>query len=87
MKRAVDLAVRRAEAGPVYTYGKIIHNTEVVKELKEKGIVPVESLSELGPGATVVIRAHGVPPEVLAECAARGLETVDATCPFGYTGG
>lgn len=84
VKRAVDMALKEAEAGEsaVYSYGNIIHNETVVEALKEKGVRPVETTEGLRAGDTLIIRAHGAPPRLYAECAARGIRTVDATCPF-----
>jgi len=81
VRRAVDLA--RAQAvRPVYTYGKLIHNETVVAELAGEGIFAVEDLSSLQSGDTLIIRAHGAPPVIFSDCAARGVTVVDATCPF-----
>ena len=64
VKRAVDICGRQAESGvkPVYTYGPIIHNEQVVSDLKKKGVHVInspEELSEIREG-TVIIRSHGV---------------------------
>ena len=83
VRRAVDLALSEGECrGPVYTYGNIIHNETVVEELMQRGVRPSESLDGLCAGDTLIIRAHGAPPEVYAACAQKGLRVVDATCPF-----
>lgn len=82
VKRAVETAEAAAEQGRVYTFGKIVHNDEVVEDLRQKGAVPVDSIEGLQRGDTLVIRAHGVPPEVYAECEAAGIRVIDATCPF-----
>jgi len=83
VRRAVELARSEARAlGRVYTWGKLIHNEAVVRSLSEEGIRPVESLDGLLPGDTLIIRAHGAPPALFEACAARGIRTVDATCPF-----
>ena len=82
VQRAVELAETAAKDGPVFTYGKIIHNDEVVDELRRKGIVPVDSIDALKAGDTLVIRAHGAPPKLYRDCEARGIAVVDATCPF-----
>ncbi|MBR0421452.1 MAG: 30S ribosomal protein S1 [Clostridia bacterium] len=83
VRRAVELARSEAKAlGRVYTWGKLIHNEAVVRSLSEEGILPVESLDGLLPGDTLIIRAHGAPPALFEACAARGVRTVDATCPF-----
>lgn len=66
---------------PVYTLGPIIHNPQVVNKLREAGVRAVKNLSEIERGV-IIIRSHGVPPDVIASAQARGLEVVDATCPF-----
>ena len=86
VKRAVDqvydLAAKEKE--PVYTYGPIIHNEEVVRDLEEKGVQVLngkEDLLSVKKG-TVVIRSHGVSRDVCDKIEARGMKIVDATCPF-----
>ena len=85
VKRAVDLVYQLTEEDrPVYTYGSIIHNEVVVKDLEEKGVKVIHSpseLKELGPGV-VVIRSHGVSKEIEEQLKASGMEVADATCPF-----
>jgi 4-hydroxy-3-methylbut-2-enyl diphosphate reductase len=86
VRRAVDMAKKVAAAhGNAYTLGELIHNGAVVSELAEEGIVPISSLDELPQGGVLIIRSHGVPPAVIEECARRGIETVDCTCPFVMT--
>lgn len=88
VKQAVNKVYQLADIkrGPVYTYGPIIHNEEVVKDLQDKGVRVIHSVSELLEGAfpkgTVVIRSHGVPKEVYAGIQQAGFEIEDATCPF-----
>ena len=82
VRRAVEMAQKEAARGKVYTWGRLIHNETVVSDLAAKGIVPVESLDGLLAGDTLIIRAHGAPPELFAACAKRGIRAVDATCPF-----
>lgn len=83
VRRAVDLALTEAaERGKVYSLGELIHNRQVVAELGEKGIVPIDSLDVCSSGDTVIIRSHGVPPELMDECVRRGVRAVDCTCPF-----
>ena len=68
----------------IYTYGPIIHNEEVVKDLESKGVTVLEGeedLRKLDKG-TVVIRSHGVPREICEMIEKKGLTCVDATCPF-----
>jgi 4-hydroxy-3-methylbut-2-enyl diphosphate reductase len=83
VRRALDLADSLAQSGKkVYALGELIHNASAIAELAEKGVVTIGDVSEAPQGATVLIRSHGVPPAVLSECRARGLDVVDATCPF-----
>ena len=67
---------------PVYVRKQIVHNRHVVEDLEARGAVFVEELDEVPTGSTVVFSAHGVSPAVHAEAAARGLKTIDATCPL-----
>ncbi|MBR2835325.1 MAG: 4-hydroxy-3-methylbut-2-enyl diphosphate reductase [Coriobacteriales bacterium] len=66
---------------PVYTLGPLIHNPRVVEELKNRQVQVIDSVEEAEPGSTVVIRSHGVKPEVYDDAARCGLHVVDATCP------
>jgi len=82
VRRAVDAALEAAGTGEeVCTLGELIHNPQVVQMLKEKGVPTVNSLEEVA-GGTVLIRSHGVSPQVLFECTVRGLKVLDCTCPF-----
>ena len=82
--RAVVTVERALETygPPVYVRKQIVHNRHVVENLEARGAIFVEELSEVPSGATVVFSAHGVSPEVHREAAARGLKTIDATCPL-----
>ena len=85
VKRAVDMVYEEAKKGEkVYTYGPIIHNEEVVEDLRKRGVTVVNSLEELKmlPEGTVIIRSHGVAKEVYDILEERNLQIVDATCPF-----
>lgn len=85
VKRAVDMVYQEAEKKtPVYTYGPIIHNETVVKDLERKGVQVIHDLEELKTvqEGSVVIRSHGVEKEVYDAIQAQGLTLVDATCPF-----
>ena len=86
VKRAVETVYREAqkEGRPIYTYGPIIHNEEVVADLEQKGVTVVLSVEELKekPKGTVIIRSHGVEKVIYDEIRALGFEIVDATCPF-----
>lgn len=88
VERAVNKVYEQADIKkePVYTYGPIIHNEEVVKDLEKKGVhvisaSDVKSLQSLEKG-TVVIRSHGAPKEVYQCFEAAGFHVEDATCPF-----
>jgi 4-hydroxy-3-methylbut-2-enyl diphosphate reductase len=84
----VDRAVQAVEealalyGSPVYVRRQIVHNLHVVRSLERRGAVFVEETDEVPEGATVVFSAHGVAPSVHVEAAARGLRTIDATCPL-----
>ena len=67
---------------PVCCLHELVHNEQVVADLKARGMAFVESLDEVPDGATVLFSAHGVAPAVRAEARRRGLAVVDATCPF-----
>ncbi|MBI4722161.1 MAG: 4-hydroxy-3-methylbut-2-enyl diphosphate reductase [Candidatus Stahlbacteria bacterium] len=83
VRRSIDIANRVIkEAGvPVYTYGPIIHNPQVIDRLKASGVIPIESLDAVGAGK-LIIRSHGVPLSVITEASERGFSVIDATCPF-----
>ena len=84
VKRAVEQVYTHAETNQdIYTYGPIIHNEEVVKDLESKGVsvIDEEGLSSLKNG-TVIIRSHGVEKAVCDRIQNMGLNCVDATCPF-----
>ena len=66
----------------VFTYGELIHNKTVVEELAAEGITAISSPGEAQAGDYVIIRSHGVPKSVYAELESRGINCVDATCPF-----
>src|SRR5438067_7601289 len=83
--RTVELALDNRAAGderPVYVRHEIVHNKVVVDDLRARGAVFVEDTREIPSGATAVFSAHGVSPLVREEAAARGLATLDATCPL-----
>lgn len=85
----VDLALRKLDkllAGnpskaPIYTFGPLIHNPQVLKEYADKGVRLCEDPEAIEPGAVVLIRAHGVPKGVYERLKARGALIADATCP------
>jgi 4-hydroxy-3-methylbut-2-enyl diphosphate reductase len=84
VERAVE-TVERALAlygAPVYVRKQIVHNSHVVRELEERGAIFVDSVEEIPEGAPVVFSAHGVAPAVREAANARGLTSIDATCPL-----
>jgi 4-hydroxy-3-methylbut-2-enyl diphosphate reductase len=83
--RAVQTVERALElhGAPVYVRKEIVHNKHVVEQLRERGAVFVDELDDVIPeGAITVFSAHGVSPAVHADAQARGLRTIDATCPL-----
>jgi 4-hydroxy-3-methylbut-2-enyl diphosphate reductase len=84
VERAVETVERALELyeAPVYVRKEIVHNRHVVAELEERGAVFVEDEADVPEGQTMVLSAHGVAPSVHAYAEARGLRTIDATCPL-----
>ena len=82
--RAVDIVERalKIHGAPVYVRKQIVHNIHVVRDLEAKGAVFVDEETEVPEGATVVLSAHGVAPEVYRNSDARSLRVIDATCPL-----
>jgi len=82
VKRAIGMAEECiGKPGRVHTLGPIIHNPQMVKRLSDEGISVVNDLSKINDYSTVIIRSHGVGPEVYAEAQAKNLQIIDATCP------
>lgn len=88
VKRAVDTVYEQlekaSESTTIYTYGPIIHNEEVVKDMKQKGVIVLQSEAELDAltEGTVIIRSHGVEKAIYDKLNTQGIKIVDATCPF-----
>ena len=88
VKRAVDNVYdaikNNNDTKKIYTFGPIIHNEEVVKDLESKGVTVIESKEQLKAldEGIVVIRSHGVEKEIYDIIQEKGLEIIDATCPF-----
>ena len=82
--RAIAIVERALElhGAPIYVRHEIVHNKFVVEDLRAKGAVFVEELSEVPEGSTVIFSAHGVAIDVRKEAQARGLKVFDATCPL-----
>jgi (E)-4-hydroxy-3-methyl-but-2-enyl pyrophosphate reductase len=83
VREAIDKAKESAAAGKTtHTLGQVVHNEGVVRDLKELGVRTVDALDEVDHGSVVVIRAHGVKPEVFEAAQARELEIIDGTCSW-----
>ena len=85
VKRAMSLIDRAVEERPgakIYTLGEIIHNPQEVSRLRDRGIEPVSSLDDVEEGSFLILRAHGVHPDLIEEAERRGIRLLDATCPF-----
>jgi (E)-4-hydroxy-3-methyl-but-2-enyl pyrophosphate reductase len=83
VREAIDMAKEARAAGKAtHTLGQVVHNEGVIQDLQTLGIETVESLDDVDHGAAVVIRAHGVRPDVMERANARGLEVIDGTCTW-----
>jgi len=83
VREAIDKAKESSAAGKdTHTLGQVVHNEGVIQDLQELGIRTVDTLDDVDHGAAVVIRAHGVKPEVMGRAAERGLEVIDGTCTW-----
>ncbi len=82
--RAVNRAYECAEKGDTKycTLGPIIHNAQVVEDLRNKGVGVIDSLDNLPPDTTVIIRTHGVPEQIYKTMEKRQIPYLDLTCPF-----
>ena len=87
VKKAMDMVEEQIEQKgdlPIYTYGPIIHNAEVVRDLESRGVITIKDDEELKkvPKGIMIIRSHGVPKRVNDTLLDMGFKIVDATCPF-----
>lgn len=83
VRRALQLAREATESHrEVACLGPLIHNRQVVEGLEQRGMRVVDELSEVSPGTAALIRAHGAGPTVYEDAEDRGVELIDATCPF-----
>ena len=81
VKRAVEMAISSLDVNcPVHTLGPIIHNPQMISHLEELGISTVDKLEEITAGK-VIIRSHGVGPDIYDQAEIKQLQVVDATCP------
>jgi 4-hydroxy-3-methylbut-2-enyl diphosphate reductase len=83
VREAIDKAKEASAAGKAtHTLGQVVHNEGVVRDLQALGIRTVDTLDDVDHGAAVVIRAHGVRPDVMERAEGRGLEVIDGTCTW-----
>ena len=83
VKRAVNMAIAAAkENGIVYSLGELIHNPQEIKRLETFGIKKVDFINEIPENSTVIIRSHGVPPNIIKKLKEKRVSIIDATCPF-----
>ena len=83
VREAIDMAKEASAAGKLtHTLGQVVHNEGVVNDLQALGIKTVDTLDDVDHGSAVVIRAHGVRPDVMERAAERGLEVIDGTCTW-----
>ena len=84
VERAVETVERALDlyGAPVYVRKQIVHNAHVVRDLELRGAVFVDDEADVPSGETMVLSAHGVAPSVHENAGARGLRTIDATCPL-----
>ena len=84
VERAIAIVERALEkfGAPIYVRHEVVHNKFVCDDLRSKGAVFIEELSEVPSGSTVIFSAHGVSKAVRAEAEERGLKVFDATCPL-----
>ena len=82
--RAIEIVERALDkfGAPIYVRHEIVHNTHVVNDLRERGAIFIEELSDVPPGATLIFSAHGVSKAVQDEAQERGFQIFDATCPL-----
>ena len=77
----VELALQ-TYGTPLYVYHDIVHNTSVVNDMRERGVIFVEDLNDVPEGSRIIFSAHGIPPTLIDQAKARQLKYVDATCPL-----
>ena len=86
VKRAVNMVYEEVEKtnGPIYTYGPIIHNDEVVKDFESKGVVVIKDLIQLDEveKGEIIVRSHGISRKEYEIMEEKGFTVIDATCPF-----
>ncbi len=81
VSRSVEMAEKLLKKGPCASFGMLIHNNDVIEELSHRGLRTVDSIEQIKPGETVLIRAHGLSPIIISKLKERGAIVQDATCP------
>ncbi len=81
LRKLDEKIAQQSDTENIYILGSIIHNPQVVSDYAAKGVRTVRQPEEIPPGATVVVRAHGITRQVEAALVERGVEIIDATCP------
>ncbi|HCU71005.1 MAG TPA: 4-hydroxy-3-methylbut-2-enyl diphosphate reductase, partial [Candidatus Moranbacteria bacterium] len=84
VKRAMDMTEKclAEKKEPVYIIGSLVHNDQVMETLKKKGLIKVDSVSDIPEKGTLIIRSHGTTQEVMEAARAKNIKIIDATCPF-----
>ena len=83
VREAIDAArISAADGKTTHTLGQVVHNEGVISQLRDQGIRSVNELDEVDEGAAVVIRAHGVKPDVMERATDKGLDVIDGTCTW-----
>ena len=83
VKNALNKTLNKAQENEnVITYGPLVHNIEVINELKSRGVKIVNNLDQIERGSTLIIRSHGAGPQVFSKAKENNIYVVDATCPF-----
>ena len=82
VQRAVNLAYDESYKESVFTYGPIIHNTQVVQSLERRGIENIDDINNIADNSTLIIRSHGVTPDVYNDANRHNIKVIDATCPY-----
>ncbi|MCX5711644.1 MAG: 4-hydroxy-3-methylbut-2-enyl diphosphate reductase [Candidatus Omnitrophica bacterium] len=83
VRRAMTIVEKTLEYGKTdsYSFGPVIHNAQVIKDLQARNLTVIHSLKELPSGATLILPSHGTPERILKSAAAKRLNLVDVTCP------
>ena len=82
VRRAVDRTLEAAESGgEIVTFGEVVHNPQVIEKLEAMGVYAIHSCEQAA-GKTVIIRSHGVSPDITRQLEQTARQVIDLTCPF-----